>query len=247
MLEIEHAENVAVLKMNHGKVNAMDLEFCRALTAQLAELADSESSAVVLTSATGVFSAGIDLRRWVAEQPDYVDVFLDAFEVCTKALLSFPKPLVAAVNGHAVAGGCVLAAACDHRVLDSRAKIGVPELRIGVPFPPIALEIIRMVASPQAFQTMINAGQTYRHESAIEVGLADSVAAPDEVVSSAIGVAKQWAEMPLPVFQITKQQARMPVLQNVQQAEQELGSKIRTMWNSPENRKLIEEYVEQRL
>ena len=80
MLELERRDDVAILKMNHGKVNAMDIEFCQAMTGQVNELAVSEVSAVVLTSSTHVFSAGVDLRRWISEDLDYVHNFLNAIE-----------------------------------------------------------------------------------------------------------------------------------------------------------------------
>ena len=247
MFEISSQGSIAVVKMDHGKVNAMDIEFCEGLCGRLKILAAEDCRGVVLTSATQIFSAGVDLLRLLDEEPGYVDPFLKALADCFRTLFEFPKPIVAAINGHAVAGGCVLAAACDHRIIAKRVKIGVPELRVGVPFPPIALEIIRFVATQESFQAMVNGGATYRDEQAVAVGLADSVRESSEVSESAFASVEQLLTIPADVFRITKRQVRMPALANASQADGELGSQILALWNSPEIRRTIQDYVQRRL
>ena len=247
MFEIGNRGAVTILRMNHGKVNAMDIEFCRGLQEQLDALAGDDCRAVVLTSASKVFSAGVDLIRLLREEPDYINPFLTALENCFQALFEFPKPIVAAVNGAAVAGGCVMAAACDYRLIAKQAKIGVPELRVGVPFPPIALEIIRFVAAPQTFQAMVNIGATYRNEEAVAAGLADSICEPEEIMESAVEDANQLLTIPADVFRITKNHVRMPALANAVLAEKNFGAEIRQLWNSAEIRSMIQNYADRRL
>lgn len=247
MFETTNQDAVAIVRMNHGKVNAMDIEFCRELQERLECLAKDSCRAVVLTSATRVFSAGVDLVRLLREESDYINPFLTALENCFQTLFEFPKPIVAAINGHAVAGGCVMAAACDYRVIAQRKKIGVPELRVGVPFPPIALEIMRFVASPQTFQSMVNIGATYRDDGALAAGLAERVCEPDKVIDTAIESANQLLTIPTGVFRINKQQVRMSALANVVQADQDYGEQIRQLWNSEEIRSMIQDYVDRRL
>ncbi len=247
MFEISGHDSIAVVKMNHGKVNAMDIEFCEGLSHQLDALVAEDCRAVVLTSATQVFSAGVDLLRLLDEDPGYIDPFLQALTDCFRKLFEFPKPIVAAINGHAVAGGCVLTAACDYRVIAKCLKIGVPELRVGVPFPPIALEIIRFVATQPSFQAMVNGGATYRDEQAVAVGLADSVCESSAISACALESAEQLLAIPPEVFRITKQQVRMPALTKAKQAEGELGDQILAIWNSPVMRRTIQDYVQRRL
>ena len=247
MFEASNQGAVAIVRMNHGKVNAMDIEFCRELQDRLECLAVEDCRAVVLTSATKVFSAGVDLVRLLREEPGYINPFLTALENCFQTLFEFPKPIVAAINGHAVAGGCVMAAACDYRVIAQRKKIGVPELRVGVPFPPIALEIMRFVASPQTFQSMVNIGATYREDGAVAAGLADRVCDPDMLMDAAIESANQLLAIPARVFSINKQHVRMSALANVVQADRKFGEQIRQLWNSEEIRSMIQDYVDRRL
>src|ERR1043166_5584099 len=110
MIELTHHGTVTVLRMAHGKANALDLEFCEALTAQLDECDRSPStSALVLTGSGRMFSAGVDLLRLVDGGAPYVRVFLPAVNRLFQRLFVFSKPLVTAVNGHAIAGGCVMA------------------------------------------------------------------------------------------------------------------------------------------
>lgn len=246
MFETEISDSIAVLRLNHGKVNAMDFDFCQGLVEKLNNLTEN-CNAVVLTSSTKVFSAGVDLKRLISEPKSYVRPFLDALDECFWTLFQFPLPLVAAINGHAVAGGCVMASACDFRVIGARTRIGVPELRVGVPFPPIALETMRLVASGQAFQSMISVGATYRDEQAIEVGLADRLVDRESVLETAIAQAKQLTAIPTNVFTVTKRNVRLPAVQNARMGESELGSEVRKIWESDELRKVIEEYVNRKL
>ena len=147
MLDVEQRSGVAVVRLSHGKVNALDLDLLRAITAALAGL--DESAAVVITGTGTAFSAGVDLQRIVAGGPAYIQEFLPALSEAFLAIFDHPGPVLAAINGHAIAGGCVIAAACDVRVM-SAGKIGLAELSVGVPFPTSAMEIFRHVAGPAA-------------------------------------------------------------------------------------------------
>ena len=120
MLDVEQRSGVAVVRLRHGKVNALDLELLRALTGAMGDV--DESAAMVLTGTGTVFSAGVDLQRIVAGGPSYVQQFLPALSAAFMAIFDRPGPVLAAINGHAIAGGCVIAAACDVRVM-SQGKI----------------------------------------------------------------------------------------------------------------------------
>ena len=98
--------------------------------------------AVVLTGAGRAFSAGVDLRSVVSGGAEYPRRLLPALTDMFRTAFTLPVPLVAAVNGHAIAGGCVLAA-CADVVIMSEGRIGLPEVRVGVPFPRAAIEVVR--------------------------------------------------------------------------------------------------------
>lgn len=151
MIETADHGGIAVLTLANGPVNALDLEVLTAVPEVLDSVADAR--AVVLTGAGRAFSAGVDLKRIVEGGPGYVERFLPALSSAVLALFGRPEPVVAAVNGHALAGGCVLAAACDVRLM-SGGTIGLTELAAGVPFPTVPLEVMRHAVGP-ALDTMV--------------------------------------------------------------------------------------------
>jgi len=110
-------DGVAVLAMRHGKANALDTELCQALCGALDEAAAEGAAAVVLTGAGPVFSAGVDLKRVTAGREGYVAAFLPELRRAFTRLATFEQPVVAAVNGHAIAGGFILFAAADWAVM----------------------------------------------------------------------------------------------------------------------------------
>jgi enoyl-CoA hydratase len=111
MLDVEKRSSVTVLRLRHGKVNALDLELLQAITAVMRDLDPNE--AVVITGSGSVFSAGVDLRRIVEGGRPYVEEFMPALSAAFLAIFDHRGPVLAAVDGHAIAGGCVIAAASD--------------------------------------------------------------------------------------------------------------------------------------
>jgi len=151
---VEHRGSIAVVRLAHGKANAMDLEFCTAIAARVGECdADPSIAALLITGQAQIFSAGVDLVRMVNEGAAYVRRFLPALSASLQAVFACAKPVVAAVNGHAIAGGCILACAADYRVMArGSGRIGIPELIVGVPFPIVPIEIMRFVAPANRLQ-----------------------------------------------------------------------------------------------
>jgi enoyl-CoA hydratase len=130
MLSTEDRDDVVVLRIEHGRVGALDVELLNALTEAVA----AYDRAVVITGSGSSFSAGVDLRRTLDGGRSYTEELLVALSRTFRAVFDHPRPTVAAVNGHAIAGGCVLALACDLRLM-SGGRIGLTELAVGVPFP----------------------------------------------------------------------------------------------------------------
>ena len=117
MIELRTDGDIAILTMRHGKANALDSEFCEALAARFVDLRNAEAKAVVLTAQGRIFSAGVDLKRLSAGGADYVRAFLPSLHKLYDAVFFHPKPVVMGINGHAMAGGAVLAACGDRRIM----------------------------------------------------------------------------------------------------------------------------------
>src|SRR5215831_3711567 len=149
MIELSEQDGIAVVRMADGKANAMSREFCEAFIARFQQ-AQAASRAVVITGTGNIFSAGVDLMRLADDGPEYIRTFVPLLNAAFMTVFGCDKPVVAAINGHAIAGGCVLACAADHRVMRRDVGlIGITELLVGVPFPPIAMEIMRCAMAPQ--------------------------------------------------------------------------------------------------
>src|SRR5262249_44378017 len=206
MLEISHHADIAVLKIAHGKANALDTGLCRHITHRLEELGTSSVEAVVL-------SAGVDLLRALDADAAYLRGFLPTLRKLFDVTFFYPKPVVAAINGHAIAGGCVLACAADQRLMArGPGRIGVTELLVGLPFPAIALEIMRHAAISIYFREVVFGGGRYPAEAAQARGLVDTVVEPEALLASAIKAAQSLASLSPAAFALTKSQARQPVL-----------------------------------
>jgi enoyl-CoA hydratase len=215
VIEREDDGDVAVLRLAHGPVSAMDIELCQAIAEQLRGLVTDPARAVVITGTGRSFSAGVDLRRYLDEGAPYVQRFLPALCDAFHAAFELTKPMVSAVNGHAIAGGCVLAACADVTLMaDGKGRVGVPEIKVGVPFPRVAVEIIRHAVGEVATRRLMIGAQTYAPADAQAIGLVDHVVPADELLSRAVETARSLAaDVPSDTFAATKTQLRREALE----------------------------------
>ena len=232
MLQLDDSRASAVLTLDHGKVNALDVEVLEALTDTLRTLRDAACTSLVLTGAGRAFSAGVDLHRVLDGGPAYAQRLIPALGAAFEAVFTFPKPVVAAVNGAAIAGGCVLACAADRRIAAEGAAIGASELRVGVPFPASALEILRHACGPEAEMVILGAG-LWRGEEALARRLVDEVVAAEGLAARALTVADDLGAIPQPAYAMAKAQLRRPALQRIR-ANESGDAEVAGRWGAPE-------------
>jgi enoyl-CoA hydratase len=231
MIAREDTDKIVVLRMVHGKANALDTELCTALIETVDALETNDTRPVVLTGNGRIFSAGVDLFRVVDGGGDYLDRFLPLLADTFARLFAFPRPLVAAVNGHAIAGGCVLACACDYRLIATGSgRIGVPELMVGVPFPTVALEILRFAVGNAHLQSAIYSGGTFTAEEAIKLGFADELCEEDDLADAALERAAHFASIPAPSYALAKQQLHQPVEARIEARGPADDESVRAIW-----------------
>ena len=248
MFDVTQQGDVAVLRMSHGKANTIDLEFCQGIGECLEEVKESSSKALVLTGEGNIFSAGLDLVQVLEQGGDYLQTLAPVLSTVYETLFFFPKPVVAAVNGHAIAGGCLLACAADHRIMArGRSRIGVPELLVGVPLPTIALEILRFVTSSQQLQTMLYGGATYLPEDATGLGLIDELVEPSDLLDTAVEMANKLMIVSPRAFEHTKRHIRQPVLERVRDGKINFEQSVLDMWGAPETLEVMRSYVSKTL
>ena len=248
MIKREQVSNaVTVVQFDHGRVSALDLEFLLALRAELAELAGTDT-ALVLIGTGSAFSAGVDLFRILDGGADYVAQFIPALSGVFDDLFAYRRPVVAAVNGHAVAGGCVMAACADYRFMaEGRGRIGVPEQLVGVAFPAIALAAVRYATGDVGVADLVNSGATYLPDEAQRRGLVDEVVPEAELLDRALSKAEQLASIPAATFVHTKRSLRDRYWTEVETTGRQRDAEMFEVWKSPATMTAIADYVQKTL
>lgn len=242
MIVRELDDGILTLRLAHGKASAMDVELLQALGRELEDVGGAR--AVILTGTGSIFSAGVDLFRITDGGHPYVDRFLPLLSAFVRALFTLPVPVVAAVNGHAVAGGGVMTLAADYRLMArGNGRIGVPELLVGVPFPAAALEVVRFAVSPDRVQAVLYTGRTLLPDDALAQGMVDEVVEADALLARAREVAGQLAGLPPEAFRMTKQRLRAEAVARMDGAA-EYDRAAHAAWSAPETHARIREYVQ---
>jgi len=244
MIDIKTNDGIAVLTMRHGKANALDIEFCDALATHFFELRKSDARAIVLTGQGKIFSAGVNLIRLGESGADYIRQFLPVLHRLYDAVFFHPKPVIAAINGHAIAGGAVLACCADRRIMGRESgRIGVTEILVGVPFPALAFEIVRFAVPPRYVSEFTLTGATYPTDAALQRGWVDEVAEPDELLDDALAVARELAMLSPPAFAQTKSQIRQLVTERLQRSGEATDKAVTDIWTAPPTLSYIRDYV----
>lgn len=170
------------ITLSGPRKNALSTEMMIFIQEKLQEAAGQP---VLLTGDKDTFSAGLDLKEVASLDTQGMAAYLRRFENLAVALYTYPAPTVALVNGHAIAGGCILVLCCDHRVasLDRSIKIGLNEVALGLQFPPRVLSLVRRRLPVQHVEQIVLGADLYDPGLACELGLIDELAADAPTVA----------------------------------------------------------------
>ncbi|HEX8152216.1 MAG TPA: enoyl-CoA hydratase/isomerase family protein [Thermoanaerobaculia bacterium] len=244
MIERSEQDGIVTLRLAHGKASAMDLELTQGLTLAFDEAAQSDARAVILTGSGSIFSAGVDLYRVLEGGAAYAETFYPALTRLIFDLFAFPKPLVAAVNGHAIAGGAIMTAVGDVRLMArGNGRIGVPELVVGVAFPPVVLELMRFAVGPGALQSLIYTGRSVQADEARALGLIDEIVDADALMTRAEESARHLASLPPGAFRMAKHELRDPYIRRAKRYAAQHESDALAVWKDPATHAQIREYL----
>ena len=232
-------DGLAEICLECGKGNALNSRSLAAIAAAFDEAEGASARGVVLTGYDRFFSTGLDLVSLYELDPGHLDAFVRTFDRVMLRVFAFPRPVVAAVNGHAVAGGCILALACDGRVAaDGEFRIGLNEIRLGLPFPASALEIARHALPPAPLAEVLYGGGLHAPGAARARGLVDEVT-PGSAVAGARALAARLAEAPGAAFAAIKTALRAPALERAAATLDPRRRAFVEAWFSPPARERI--------
>jgi len=244
---IERVDDVGVVTMTSNKVNAMDNDFFSDLQTAIADLQAGDCLPVVLTGTGNCFSAGLNILELYDFDRPALARFVDRFSETILAWFSLPRPTVAAVNGHAIAGGCVLALGCDLRIVgDTSAQIGLNEVQVGISFPGVAFEVTRHALPPERAREVMLTGALYTPEEARARGLVDEVVEPEALISRAVAVARTIARDSLEAYAAIKANMLAPALARIADTRERIDREFLDVWFSDSARRQMRE-VRQRL
>ena len=237
---VEEADGVAVVRLQTGRANAINPAFLEAANAALEKA--TGAGAVVLTGYDRYFCAGLDLVTLSDFSRGQMLAFMGQFDRLGLRLFTWPRPVVAAINGHAIAGGCALALACDVRIMArGEFRMGLNEIELGLPLPISALEVAR-ASIPQAhLDTLLYGGQLYGPDEMNDKGIVDGLANPETVLSDSLEVAQHLAAKPSAAFAQIKASLRGPFAERIEAAIRGATDRFTDAWFHPDARARIAE------
>ncbi|MFQ5720096.1 MAG: enoyl-CoA hydratase/isomerase family protein [Acidobacteriota bacterium] len=238
-------DGLGTLLMQGRHANALNADLLEALTRTLQQAeTDRGVRGLMLASAGKLFSPGLDLVELIEYDRATMSRFMERFDSCLFALYTCSKPVVAAVSGHAVAGGCVLALATDHRVLREDAMIGLNEVQVGVPLPFGVALLLRETVGPRRLEEVALLGRNYTNEEAVEVGLVHEVAdARDFGATCRERLAGYAAKDPC-AFAATKHYLRRPTVERIRASDALFRPEFLDCWFSDRTQERIRAMVD---
>ncbi len=245
-MRIERHDEIALLRLNAGKANAMTADFLTGL-GRLVDEATAPAAgvrALVLTGERVTFSAGLALPSLLGLERAALRGFMDLFARTMLRVFTCELPVVAAVNGHAIAGGCVLALECDARLMaDGAGKIGLTEVTLGIGLPAVVIEPLRLVVPARALAPIALEGRLFDARAALELGLVDELVVPAELETRAIARARELARAAGPAFAQVKQALRRPALDAIARHGADERERWLDTWYSPAAQARLAEQV----
>ncbi len=240
-ITVTEADGVAFLNLASDKVNALDVATLGEIASYLDQSEqDPAVRALVLTGEGSVFSAGLNVSEVLDNAVGRTQVLLDTLTHALVRLFRFPKPTVAAINGPAIAGGCILACACDKRLIAEGARIGATELKVGVAFPVFAVELLRHACGSASEQLILDAS-LLDAEEACRLGLAHQVVPGDELHAAAAALAGQLAGLDAPAYALAKESTRRLALSVLDDdACRKLDRRVLAQWQDDRTRASLE-------
>lgn len=241
--QIEHGD-VRELRMNRPPVNALSGELLGEVRAAMERATKEGAKGIVLSGSPGRFSAGFDLPLLLGlERKEIAKTWQELYGLL-RTIAASPIPTAAAMTGHAIAGGTVIAMFCDRRVMAAGDyKLGLNEVQVGIHLPPVVLACLRRLVGPRVAEYLAVTGPLLSPQQALQLGLVDELDEPDFVVSRAV----EWCQcvVALPEAAMsTRRDARADLVALFEDTSEPEQDSFTASWFSPSTQQHVRAVVE---
>ena len=247
MISVDYQDTVAIVKLSRGVTNVLDMELVNELGKLFERVQqDSSTSALVLGSSNDKFlSIGFDIPRLFELPREGFETFFSEFNRVCLSLYTLPKPTIAAITGHAVAGGCILALCCDYRfIAEGKKLMGLNEIKLGVPVPYLIDCVLRYTVGTRYAREIMDTGEFYGPADSLRMGLVDEVLPVGEVMAKAVERARLLGAWPREAFALIKQNRVEEIEQRVLARREEKERLFVDCWYSAEARQRLRAAME---
>ena len=233
-VRLSTSEGIAEARLKRGRVNALNEQAVDEIGDCFQRLAaDPNIGAVIFTGDGPFFSFGFDIPEFLSYSRESFLTFLTKFTSLYAYLFTYPKPLVAALNGHAIAGGCMLALACDYRIMVSgKAKISLNEITFGSSVFAGSVEMLKFLVGGKNAQAILYDGAMYSAQAASQLGMIDQISSDEKLVEEARKVARCLADKDEAAFRSMKGLLRAQVADEMAKREQQSVQEFVDIWYS---------------
>jgi enoyl-CoA hydratase/carnithine racemase len=234
--------DVAKVVLNRGKVNPINEPFTEELKQRFEELAlDASVKAVVLTGRDKFFSFGLDIPEFLGYTKESFVRFVTKFADLYTYIFLFPKPVIAALNGHTVAGGCMLATACDYRIMvTGKSRISLNEINFGSSLFPGSAEMLKYCTGHRNAELVAYTGAMFSAEEGKQLGLVDDVVPEESLEEHAIKTAKEFARRYSPAFESIKMLLRHDTGEEMKKKDAHYRDEMVDIWYSEQTWKQLQ-------
>uniref|UniRef100_A0A0P5EQE3 Enoyl-CoA delta isomerase 1, mitochondrial n=1 Tax=Daphnia magna TaxID=35525 RepID=A0A0P5EQE3_9CRUS len=218
LVRLEEKQGYAVVAMHKPPVNSLSLEMIQALSESLSELEKNKCKGFILTSACpGIFSAGLDIREMYQPTEERLKEFWSSLQTLWLQLYGSKMASVALINGHAPAGGCLLAMCCDSRIMvNGKSKIGLNETKLGIVAPFWFKDTFVNTIGVRQSERALQLGSLFTPDEALKIGLVDRVL-PDTEAATAVAESelKEFLQIPAMARYLSKMRIREAALKDL--------------------------------